>query len=289
MILIPFFTPLIFLFDVIRNIINKFYVVEERPQITEQELKFMLQDIKGQGILEDSEGELARSALDLDEIGASEIMTPRVDLVAVKVGDNVETVKNVFLTEKYSRLPVYDGNIDNIVGVLTEKEFFRRYLINKNFKIKDISEKALLIPPQMNISQLMKKFQESNMHMAVVVDQYGGVEGIITFEDVIKQLVGGIYDGKDRSQKRDIVKLDEVTWKVNPDMSVNFMLREVCSEDFLNSEQSSTVGGWILENLGKIPKSGDYFIYKNFKILVVKMQGKRIVEVLIKQISSENF
>ena len=282
------FTPLIFLFDFIRNIINKFYVVEERPQITEQELKFMLQDIKGQGILEDSEGELARSALDLDEICASEIMTPRVDLVAVKVEDDVETVKNVFLTEKYSRLPIYEGNIDNIVGVLTEKEFFRKYLINKNFKIKDIYEKALLIPPQMNISQLMKKFQESNMHMAVVVDQYGGVEGIITFGDVIKQLVGGIYDGKDLSQKKDITKLDEVTWKVNPDISINFMLREVCSEDFLSSEQTSTVGGWILENLGKIPKNGDHFIYKNFKVIVIKMQGKRIVEVLIKKINNED-
>ena len=251
------FTPLIFLFEKIRFIVNRFNNIENVPEITEQEIKFMLEEIKGKGVLEDSEGKLARSALDLDEIIASEVMTPRVDLVAVDFKKSVEEIKEVFLKEKYSRIPVFKENIDNVVGILSEKDFFREYLTDRNFQIEDIVEKALFIPPQINISQLMNEFQKSKTHMAIVVDQYGGVEGIITFEDVIKQLVGDIYDEKNMYKGKDILKIGENEWKVNPDISVNVMFREIEQEGFIDLEQSSTVGGWILENLGKLPKVGD--------------------------------
>ncbi len=279
-----FFSPLIFIFDIIRNLINKFSSVENLPEITEKELKFMLEEIKGKGVLEDSEGKLARSALDLDEIVVSEVMTPRVDLVSIDVNEDIEKVKEVFLKEQYSRIPVYKGNIDVIVGILNEKNFFREYLNNKNIKIKDIVEKPLFIPPQINISQLMSKFQKSKTHMAVVVDQYGGVEGIITFEDVIEQLVGDIYDEKDLYKDKDIVKIDKDKWKVNPDISVNVMFREVASEISIDFEKNSTVGGWILENLGKLPINGDSFEYKNLKIIVKKMHENRITEVVVEKI-----
>ncbi len=281
-------TPLIFLFDGIRNLINKFNRAENIPEITEQELKFMLEEIKGKGVLEDSEGKLVRSALDLDEIVAGEVMTPRVDLVAVDCRETVENVKEVFLKEKYSKLPVFKENIDNIVGIINEKDFFREYLTNKNFEIKDVIEKALFIPPQINISQLMSEFQKSKTHMAIVVDQYGGVEGIITFEDVIEQLVGDIYDEKDLYKGKDIVKISEGKWKVNPDISINVMFREIYAEGFTESEQNNTVGGWILENLGRLPQVGDGFIHKDIKVVVKKMVENRIIEVLIEKIVKEN-
>ena len=279
-----FFTPLIFMFNGIRKIVNKFSKVEEKPEITEQEIKFMLEDIKGQGVLEESEGKLARSALDLDEIVASEAMTPRVDLVSVDVNETVEEVKNLFLKERYSKIPVYEENIDRIVGILNEKDFFEKYIVTKNFKIKDILSKVLFIPPNINIFKLMSKFQKSKSHMAVVVDQYGGVEGIITFEDVIRQLVGNIYDEKDANKGEDLVVLEEGKWKVNPDISVNVMFREISAETAINLKQNSTVGGWILEKLAKLPKDGDSFIYKNFKIIVSKMQENRIIEVLVEKL-----
>ena len=280
-------TPLIFLFEGIRNFVNRFNHAENVPEITEQELKFMLEEIKGKGVLEDSEGKLARSALDLDEIVAGEVMTPRVDLVAVDFKETVEKIKEVFLKEKYSRVPVFQDNIDNIVGIISEKDFFREYLTNKNFEVKDVIEKALFIPPQINISQLMSEFQKSKTHMAIVVDQYGGVEGIITFEDVIEQLVGDIYDEKDIYKGKDIVKIGEGKWKVNPDISVNVMFREIYAENFIESEQNNTVGGWILENLGRLPKVGDGFIHKDIKVVVKKMVENRIIEVLIEKIEKE--
>lgn len=279
------FTPLIFMFNGVREIVNKFSKIEEKPEITEQEIKFMLEDIKGQGVLEESEGKLARSALDLDEIVAGEVMTPRVDLVSVDVNETVEEVKNLFLKEKYSKIPVYEKNIDSIVGILNEKDFFEKYIVSKEFKIKDILGKALFIPPNINIFKLMSKFQKSNSHMAVVVDQYGGVEGIITFEDVIEQLVGSIYDEKDADKGEDVIFLDKNKWKVNPDISVNVMFREISAETAINLKQNSTVGGWILEKLAKLPKNGDNFIYNDFKITVTKMQENRIMEVLVEKLN----
>ncbi len=282
------FTPLIFMFNGVRAFVNKFSKIEEKPEITEQEIKFMLEDIKGQGVLEESEGKLARSALDLDEIVASEVMTPRVDLVSVDVNERVEEVKELFLKEKYSKIPVYEENIDNIVGILNEKDFFEKYIITKNFKIRDILSEVLFIPPNINIFKLMSKFQKSKSHMAVVVDQYGGIEGIITFEDVIEQLVGSIYDEKDANKGKDVVFLENNKWKVNPDISVNVMFREISAEIAINLKQNSTVGGWILEKLAKLPKNGDSFIYKNFKITVVKMQDNRIMEVLVEKLNQSS-
>ncbi len=277
------FNPLIFLFDGIRDLVNRFNKVEELPDITEQELKFMLEDIKDQGVLEDVEGKLARSALDLDEILVNEVMTPRVDLVAAEINEEVEKVKTIFLKEKFSRIPIYEGDVDSIVGIISEKNFFRQYMVNKNFKLIDIIEKPLLIPPRINILQLMRKFQKSKNHMAVVVDEYGGVEGIITFEDVIEQLVGEIYDEKDEKKQKDVILVKENKWKVNPDISVNVMFREISSEKFIESNKNSTVGGWILESLEKLPKIGDGFLYEDFYIKVSKMQENRIIEVEIEK------
>ena len=130
----------------------------------------------------------------------------------------------------------------------------------------------------------MSKFQKIKTHMAVVVDQYGGVEGIITFEDVIKQLVGNVYDENDVEKPKDIIYIEKNKWKVNPDISVNVMFREIAKKASIDLEQNNTVGGWILENLAKLPKSGDWFVYKNFKIMVEKMHENRIIEVLVEKL-----
>lgn len=276
------FTPLIFLFDKIRKLISGASVLEKQPTMTEPELKFMLEEIQNQGILEHSEGKLVSSALDLDEVKASEIMTPRVDLVAVDVNFSVEQVKNLFLNEKFSRLPVYEGNIDNIVGVINEKDFFRAYLSNKNFKLKSVVQGAFLVPPQMNVAEIMCNFQQGKPHMAMVVDQYGGIEGVITFVDVVEQLFGEIYDERGFYEKN-IAKVGENVWSVNPSVSVDEMFTEIVGRAVEVETKSSTVGGWIFEVLGKVPKNGESFIYKDFKVIVKKMNHKRVARVLVKK------
>lgn len=276
------FSPLIFFFDKLKKFVNKIDKSDKQPIITEQELKFMIEEIEGQGVLENRESELVRSALDLDEITASEVMTPRVDLISIEVSEKIENVKKVFLSERYSRLPVYEKNIDNIIGVLSEKDFFRAYFSNDSFDIRNMLKKALLVPPRTNISELMKNFQQGKTHMAIVVDQYGGIEGVITFEDVLEQLIGNIYDEKD-AKEHFIQKIDDFTWWINPDISVNDMYKKVCDSEFKGETESNTMSGWILEKLEKLPKEGDKFMFDNLEITVSKMEDKRITGIIIKK------
>ena len=276
------FGPLIFVFDKLKSFVNRIDKSDKQPIITEQELKFMIEEIEDQGVLEDRESELVRSALDLDEVTASEVMTPRVDLVSVEVNEKVEKIKSVFLNERYSRLPVYEKQIDNVIGVLSEKDFFREYFSEKDFNIRNMLKKNLLIPPKTNIFELMKKFQQGKTHMAVVVDQYGGIEGVITLEDILEKLIGNIYDEKD-SKKSCVIKLGDNTWWIDPDISVYEMYKEVCDGEFMGKTASNTVGGWVLENLEKLPNEGDAFCFDNLEVSVSEMEDKRIVGVTIKK------
>ncbi len=279
------FTPLIFLFDKIQNLVDSTSGSETKPTITEPELKFMLEEIQNQGTIDDRESKLVSSALDLDEIKASEIMTPRVDLVAVEIGSSVEEVKNVFLTEKYSRLPIYEDNIDNIIGILSEKNFFRAYLSQKNFNIKDVIVEAFLVPPQMNLSEIMKYFQQGKPHMAIVVDQYGGVEGFITFADVVEQLFGDFGNGG--NGEKSVSKVGDGLWAVDPKISVNEMFEQMVGRHVEVKTKSNSVGGWIFEMLEKVPKSGDSFEFLDFTVIVKKMKYKRVVRVLVKENSKK--
>lgn len=279
------FTPIIFLCDKIRNLIGSLENSEKQPTMTEPELKFMLEEIQHQGILEDREGRLVSSALDLDEIQASQIMTPRVDLVAVEINSSIEQVKNLFLKEKFSRFPVYEKNIDNIIGFLNEKDFFKAYLNDSSLNLRKILHKAFLVPAQMNVSEIMRHFQQGKPHMAIVVDQYGGVEGLITFVDVVEQLFGEIYDEKGVYEKN-ITKIGKNEWLINPSISVDEMFEEISDTSVYVETKSNTVGGWIFEVLNKVPKSGDSFDFDGFRIVVKKMNHKRVARVLVKKIEN---
>lgn len=280
------FTPVIFVFDKIKNLIDKTDENDKKPTMTEQELKFVIDEIEYQGILEDHEGELVRSALDLDETTAEKAMTPRVDLISIEVDSDIEYVRDIFLNEKYSRLPVYKKDIDNVIGILSEKDFLRAYLSGDKFTISDLVKKAPLVPPQMNISDLMVKFQKGKPHMAIVVDQYGGVEGIITLEDVLEQLVGNIYDEKD-SKQSDIKKIDESSWWVNPDIGVDEMYEAIDLNDYDADDESNTVGGWVLKNLEKVPDKDDKFLVDGLEVTVSEMDDKRIVGIIVKKMDKE--
>ena len=274
------------MFDKIKNLIDKTDENDKKPTMTEQELKFVIDEIEYQGILEDHEGELVRSALDLDETTAEKAMTPRVDLVSIEVDSDIEDVRDIFLNEKYSRLPVYKKDIDNVIGILSEKDFLRAYLSGDKFTISDLVKKAPLVPPQMNISDLMVKFQKGKPHMAIVVDQYGGVEGIITLEDVLEQLVGNIYDEKD-SKQSDIKKIDESSWWVNPDIGVDEMYEAIDLNDYDADDESNTVGGWVLKNLEKVPDKDDKFLVDGLEVTVSEMDDKRIVGIIVKKMDKE--
>ena len=269
------FTPFIFFFDMLKKLMEKFYKKDSAPFVTEQELKVMIHEIEDEGVLEDREGELVRSALDFDETTVDEAMTPRVDIVSIEKNADIEDIKNVFFEYHYSRLPVYEKDVDNIVGILYEKDFFKAYIQNTPFSVESLMQTAMFVPQQMKISELLKKIQAANIHMAIVVDSYGGVEGMITLEDIVEELVGEIYDEYDVVSQQ-VQKISPDIYRVRADMGVDEMMERIGYTPNNLESESNTVGGWFLENFGKLPKTGNSFEFENLVVKVTQMKGKRI-------------
>lgn len=269
------FTPIIFLFDQLKNLMEKFTKGEKAPTVTEQELKVIIHEIEGQGVLEDRESDLVRSALDFDETTAEEVMTPRVDIVCIEKDAKAEEIKELFLKYHYSRLPVYEKEVDNIIGILHERDFLRAYMQGETCNVEEQMQTALFVPQQIKISELLKRMQAAKMHMSIVVDQYGGVEGIITLEDIVEQLVGDIYDEYDVI-RQEIQKIAPDIYRVRADLGVKEMFEKIGFHPANFESESNTVGGWALENFEKLPETGDRFVFQNMIVTVVQKEGNRI-------------
>ena len=190
-------TPITAIFMGIKSGVSKIVGNKNsEPSVTEEELKYIIDEIQDEGVLEEQESELVRSALDFDEITISEILVPRVNIEGVELHEDMESIKKRFVQTKFSRLPVYDKDIDHIVGLIHQADFFEMYLKGKT-DISLIMNKPLYITENRKISEILKQMQRKKVHMAVVLDQYGGTEGICTLEDIIEELVGEIYDESD--------------------------------------------------------------------------------------------
>ncbi|WP_407657460.1 hemolysin family protein [Massiliimalia timonensis] len=272
---IKLFSPLIFLFLKLTNLVTR--NGESTPSVTEQELKFIIEESENEGVLEQQESELVQSALDFDEITVEEILTPRVDVVAVEEQEDPERVKSLFFEEGYSRLPVYSGSIDHVVGVVHNKDFFRAYVQNQQVSLNEIMQNTVYVPPKKLISELMKELQRLKSHMAIVTDQYGGTIGIITLEDIIEELVGEIWDESDE-EETPVVKLSENRYQVSGDLDPEDFFDEIDydypEQDF---EELNSFAGWALETLERIPEPGASFTYRDMEILVKEVTDQRIV------------
>ncbi len=280
--LIKLMTPVVFLFKILQNAIKP---KTEQPTVTEDELKYMIEEIEEQGVLEEQESDLVRSALEFDEITVDEILIPRVNVVAVEKNEDFEKIKQVFLTEMYSRIPVYDKNVDNIIGVITNKNFFRLVTENKH-DISEIIQDIIHLSDLKLISEALKDMQKNKMHMAVVLDQYGGTKGIITLEDIIEELVGEIYDENDEIVDT-FVKINENEFEVSGELSVNDMLENLELPESEIESSANTVSGWVMELLGHIAAEGETVESGAFKITVLTVEEKRIKKIKL-VISTEN-
>ena len=253
---------------------------KEKVSVTERELKHIIEEIEDEGVLEKQESELVQSALDFDEITAEEILTPRVDVVSVPVDEPVESIKDTFLAERYSRIPVYENGIDNVIGVLYSKDFFAAYVEKRIGSIRDLLQPALFVPPQKKISELLSELQKSQSHLAIVVDQYGGNMGIVTMEDILEELVGEIWDEFDEVE-RDFAPTGQNTFEVSGDLRVSELIERLEIDDLSIETGSNTVGGWVLESLGHIPEKGESFRDGRFLVTVGETAENRILRLVI--------
>ena len=272
-------TPLIWFFSGITRLVSKLAgKKKEEPSITEEELKYIIDEIEDEGVLEEQESDLVRSALEFDEITIDKILVPRVSVEAVEAGDSLEKVRELFISTKYSRLPVYEKDIDHIIGVIHQSDFFEIYLSKKKKTLREIMKKPVYISETIRISEALKKMQKAKVHLAVVLDQYGGTEGICTLEDIIEELVGEIYDESD-GDDTSFVKHKDGTVDISPELSVtDFLERMELDEDTIQTDMIS-MGGWIMDILDRIPEDGECILCPPFEI-TVKMEDEQKIERL---------
>ena len=269
-------TPLTWLFSQWKRLLSHFVHSSESDTITEGELMTMVSEAESDGELTDRESELIRSAIEFDDVEVEEILTPRVDVVAVEDDISLEELAQTFAESGYSRLPVYHGTIDNIIGVVHEKDFYIARL-KKATKIDDLVAPTLYTTGSTQISQLLRTLREQHHHMAVVVDEYGGTEGIITLEDILEELVGEIWDEHDEVTE-DFRKQSDGSWLVSGSASVDDLFETL---DLPEDEDidSNTVNGLVQEKTCHLPKVGDHFSLGEYDGVVTRTARRRVTEV----------
>ena len=274
--LLTLFTPLTWLFSQWKKLLGHFVHSSESDTITEGELITMVSEAESDGELTDRESQLIRSAIEFDDVEVEEILTPRVDVVAVADDIPLEELAQTFAESGYSRLPVYHGTIDNIIGVVHEKDFYIARL-KKETKIDDLVAPTLYTTGSTQISQLLRTLREQHHHMAVVVDEYGGTEGIITLEDILEELVGEIWDEHDE-ETEDFRKQSDGSWLVAGSASVDdlFETLELPEDEDIDS---NTVNGLVQEKTCHLPKVGDHFTLGGYEGVVTRTARRRVTEV----------
>ena len=283
-VLMVILTPINFLFSQWKKLISKIFKVSEDTKMSQEELLLLVEEVQQEGSIDESEGELLKNAIEFRDQVAEDILTHRTDLEAVSVDTDKEEVARVFTQSRFSRLLVYEENIDNIVGVLNIKDFYMNSGITDK-PLQEVMTPPIFIHQSEKIRDLLNQLRAAKTHIAVVIDEYGGTLGIVTMEDILEELVGEIWDEHDEVQES-FKMLSENTYLA--DCMVNLDEFADCFDVEIESE-SVSLGGWVMEQLGGIPEVGENFTYENLHITVTELDAHRVsyVTVIKQEITEE--
>lgn len=260
---------------------------EDGQDAAVEELQSIIETVEDEGVIDEERSELLRSALDFSEISANEVMTARVDMSALDIEDDWDELLEIIENTPYSRLPVYEDSIDNIIGVLYLNHFFKAIVDGGPVDIRSLLMAPCFVYKTVKLPSVLSELRRHKMHMAIVTDEYGGAMGLVTMEDVLEQLVGEIWDETDEVFS-DIIDRGDGVFELDGDLSIGEFLELLdWSEDGFNSD-SATVGGWTLEMFGNFPKADESFTFRNLTVTVLAMDGLRVENVLIAIESHEN-
>lgn len=273
-------TPLTYIFAAWTKLIAKITGGKDEQSITDDELLTIVKEAENEGGLDKNESELIQNAIVFDDRQAEDILTPRVDIVAVSADAEAKETAAVFSESGYSRIPVYSGSLDNIIGIIHQKDFYEE-VIDKNRSVEDILQKAVFVAPTMKISNLLRELQKEQTHIAVVVDEYGGTAGLVTMEDILEELVGEIWDEHDEVVE-DVVEERENTFLVQGTVILEDFFELVGIDE--EESDADTLSGWIMEKLGHIPDENETFEYNDLKITITETQNRRIVGVRVEKV-----
>ena len=269
------FYPFNLIFSGWKWLISKIFRIKNQEVVTEDEILTIVEEAEEDGTLKMEETELIRSVIEFDDLEVGDILVPRVNIVAIDVQDSMDQIRKVFRREGYSRVPVYRESIDTIIGTIHEQDFFNAYLDGKK-GIDGIMQNAFYTTEHAKISDLLRQLQKNKVHIAVVLDEYGGTLGIVTLEDILEELVGEIYDEHD-----EVVNYFKALGDGQFTVDGNTPLKDAFEFFSLDGEEdnfeASTFSGWVIEMLGEIPRVGAKLTYLNLEIEVLKATIKRVL------------
>lgn len=274
-------TPVNFLFTQWKKLLRVLLRHQDDDGITEEELMGMVDQAETEGSLDQHESDLIRNAIEFNDMEVSEILTPRVDLEALADTATMEEAAAMYADSGFSRLPIYHDSIDNIIGVLHEKDFYAAYCRGVK-RLSELKSSVLYTTETARISDLLRQLQQNKVHMAVVVDEYGGTQGIVTMEDIMEELVGEIWD-----------EHDEVIEEFRKQSDGSYLV--ACSADLDDlydlfdmkpSEEydASSVSGWVMEEIGRVPDVGDRFRADGLEVCVTRVEHRRVMEIRVRRL-----
>lgn len=268
------FMPVSFVFSGLKLLLGKIVKKDQEEKTSQEELLMFVEEVEQEGSIDNSEGDLLRNAIEFTEQKAEDILTHRVDLVGIPKDATKEEAAQVFSDSKFSRLLVYEESIDNIVGILHQKNFYTAEGISDR-SIEELMTPPIFVHQTITINDLLKQLQSEKSHIAVILDEYGGTLGIVTMEDILEELVGDIWDEHDEVVET-FKDVDESTCHI--DCSVN--LSDFFDRyDITEESEHSTLGGWVVEKLDKLPEVGDTFTYERLKVTVTEIDSHRVAFV----------
>lgn len=283
-VIIKLFTPIVFLFYKMQQLLKKNVKIEENPTVTEDELESIIDTMEDEGVISSYNADIIQSGIDISDTVVTDIMTPRVDIVAISVDEDFAEIIKVITECNHSRIPVYEDNIDHIVGILNQKDLFN-LLIKNNFNeskvdIKKIMRKPLFVNETLSVDELIHEIQKNKMQLAVILDEYGGTSGIATMEDAVEEIVGEIYDEHDSDELPEIVKIGKDVYDLDPEMYLEDLFEELEIEHYPDS-QASSLGRFLYELSDNLPKQGDVIEYDT----VDDVFDKKINDYVMKNIT----
>ena len=278
-VLMVILTPINFVFSQWKKLLAKIFKVVDNRGLTEDELLTIVEEAETEGNLAAGQSELIQNAIEFNELEAWDVLTPRVDIKAIEIDSTKKDVAKMFMETGYSRLPVYEDDLDKILGVLNQKDF-HNYISGSKKTISDYVKPVVYVAGSMKAADLLKKLQVNKTHIAIIVDEYGGTAGLVTMEDIIEELVGDIYDEHDEVESQEITQLQDGSYRVLCSTNVEKMF------DYFDEEvelDATTVNGWVVLQLDKLPKAGDTFEYevgnKLFEGRVIKADERKAIEI----------
>ena len=274
-------TPVCKIFDGYKFLLTKIFKLKKDETVTDEELMSLVDEAEEVGTLKEDESELLRSALEFDDLKVEDILVPRVDVIAINKHSSMDEIMQAFKSSAYSRLPVYDGSIDHIIGLIHQRDFFVAYLEGQP-QIDELIQEIVYTTEYTRISSLLKQLQNEKIHMAAVLDEYGGFDGIVTLEDILEELVGDIWDEHDEEEVL-FGKIAEDEYWVDGkcDLETFFDLYDMEKED--ENYESNTVGGWVTELYGGIPPIGEELEFECLGIKIVKATRQKVLKVRSKK------